>query len=352
MAMPIRDVFVIMPFNQTPTRRKEELDSFYECNLKKAIEECTEFKYQYRVSRSDDSFDINSQIIRSVYTAEIVLCDLSGEHGNPNVMFELGIRLSTTSRPVIMFREQYPGNKRIFDVSTFYTMQYSPLIYPELEAYIIKQIKDYESGIKVFRSPVLTVLEKAPSVVAEQELRRAILQFKALRQAMLQLLRGTGGAVYLFIRDHDPNLAIPTGNALELLSFLEEHRQQLSSLDWTSLMFQPNVPPSLQSYLTSFPLEGLVEQGVQALWNSVLSEFFGKYFGTNTYWRFLDFDSIQNLVGDATVLLDALTCFIGYLEISNDDADIRKELLASTIKNLRRNPLWDESEFSALGLES
>jgi hypothetical protein len=117
--MRIRDIFVIMPFGKTPTRQKQQLDSFYECNLKRVIEGCRDFKYQYRVSRSDDSFDINSQIIRSVYAADIVLCDLSGEHGNPNVMFELGIRLSTTSKPVIMFREKFTGNKPIFDVSTF-----------------------------------------------------------------------------------------------------------------------------------------------------------------------------------------------------------------------------------------
>ncbi len=349
--MRVRDIFVIMPFSQTPTRKKEELDIFYARNLKKTIEECKDFRHQYRVSRSDDSFDINSQIIRSVYAADIVLCDLSGEHGNPNVMFELGIRLSTTSKPVILFREQCSSNSRIFDISTFYTMEYSPLRYPELEDYIIKQIKDYESGVKPFESPVLTALEREPSVVAEQELRRATLQFKALRQAVLQLLRGTGGAVYLFTKELEIDLDIPMSNALELLPILQANRKRLSCLDWTSLKFQPNVPPSLQSYLTSFPLEGLVETGIQAVWNSVLGDFFGKYFGTNAYWRFLGFDSIHNLVGDATVLLNALTCFINYLETSNDDTDTRKQFLRSTIESLRSNPLWDENEFIALDLE-
>ena len=140
-------------------------------------------------------------------------------------------------------------------------------------------------------------------------------------------------------------------NALELLPILQANRKRLSCLDWTSLKFQPNVPPSLQSYLTSFPLEGLVETGIQAVWNSVLGDFFGKYFGTNAYWRFLGFDSIHNLVGDATVLLNALTCFINYLETSNDDTDTRKQFLRSTIESLRSNPLWDENEFIALGLE-
>jgi hypothetical protein len=349
--MRIRDIFVIMPFSRTPTRQKQELDSFYECNLKQKIEECSDFQYQYRVSRSDDSFDINSQIIRSVFAADIVLCDLSGEHGNPNVMFELGIRLSTTSKPVIMFRERASENKTIFDVSTFYTMEYSPLQYHELEAYIIRQIKELETGIKVFKSPVLTVLEKEPSVIAEQELRKAIFQFKALREAMLQLLRGSGGAVYLFIRNQELDLDIPTGNALQLLSFLEGNRDELSSLDWKSLQFQPNVPPSLQSYLIGFPLEGLVDQRVQSIWNSVLNEFFGKFFGTNTYWQLLSYDSIHNLVGDATILFNALTCFIPYLEVGSDEPMLQKQHLKSTIDSLRRNPLWEEDEFIALGLE-
>lgn len=141
-------------------------------------------------------------------------------------------------------------------------MEYSPLRYPDLEDYIIKQIKDYESGVKVFRSPVLTVLEKEPSVVAEQEMRLATLQFKALRQAVLQLLRSTGGAVYLFIKELKINLDIPPSNDLELLPFLQANRERLSSLDWPSLMFQPSGAPSLQSYLTSFPLEGVVEIGM------------------------------------------------------------------------------------------
>jgi hypothetical protein len=349
--MRIRDIFVIMPFGKTPTRQKQQLDSFYECNLKRVIEGCRDFKYQYRVSRSDDSFDINSQIIRSVYAADIVLCDLSGEHGNPNVMFELGIRLSTTSKPVIMFREKFTGNKPIFDVSTFFTKEYSPLEYPDLEAYIITQIKELESGVKPYWSPVLTVLEKEPSVVKEQELRKATLQFKALREGVLQLLRGTGGAFILFLKDLEIELDIPTDNVLKLLSCLQDNRGLLASLNWRSLSFQPNVPPSLQSYLIGFPLEGLVDQRIQAVWNSVLYSFFGRYFGTNAYWQFLSYDSIQNLVGESTVLLEALNCFISYLEVDSDEVELKKQHLKATIESFRRNPFWVEVEFIALDLE-
>src|SRR5688500_38836 len=44
------------------------------------------------VSESDDVGIIQKRIIRNLYENPIVVCDVSGK--NPNVMFELGIRLA------------------------------------------------------------------------------------------------------------------------------------------------------------------------------------------------------------------------------------------------------------------
>ncbi len=82
---PKRSVFVIMPFTKTPLRNKDDLTAFFEVNLKQRLESDASLKYQYVVRRSDDSFDITAQIIRDVYEADIVLCDLSGNDANPNV---------------------------------------------------------------------------------------------------------------------------------------------------------------------------------------------------------------------------------------------------------------------------
>jgi len=119
-----RTVFVIMPFAHTPTRNKGDLTEFFQTNIKDRIEGDTSLKYRYVVSRSDDTFNITQKIIRDLYTADIVLCDLSGKEANPNVMYELGVRLGISDRPVILFREASKDNQRIFDIDGFHIQEY------------------------------------------------------------------------------------------------------------------------------------------------------------------------------------------------------------------------------------
>ncbi len=168
-----KSVFVIMPFNETPTRDAKALTEFFNHNLKERIESNKIAGTQFLVRRSDDTFDINTQIVRDLYNADIVICDLSGREANPNVMYELGVRLSFSNKPVILIREEYCENKKIFDIGGFYTKMYSPLRYREVEEYIIKKIEKYESRSEVYTSPILTVLEKEPSIAKELELRSA-----------------------------------------------------------------------------------------------------------------------------------------------------------------------------------
>ena len=123
---PVRTVFVIMPFKRTAARGQDELDRFFEYHLKRPIESCTDFRHHYNVRRSESTFDITAQIVQDLYDADVVLCDLSGEHGNPNVMYELGVRLALTHKPVIMFREAHASNKPIFDVGHYHTEPYDP----------------------------------------------------------------------------------------------------------------------------------------------------------------------------------------------------------------------------------
>ena len=158
MEKTAKQIFVIMPFGATPTRGKLELDDFYNQTLKASIESSQGFSNRYIVNRSSDEFDIGKQIVRSIYAADLVLCDLSGEHGNPNVMIELGLRLALTNKPVILFREQHGSNRHIFDVSVYHTFEYSPLRYSELVSYLIEKISKFESGREKFESPVLETI--------------------------------------------------------------------------------------------------------------------------------------------------------------------------------------------------
>src|SRR5947209_3447766 len=139
-------VFVIMPFRETPTRTKDDLTAYFEKNLKERIENCRSLPARYIVKRSDDTFNITEQIIQDLYSADIVICDLSGYDANPNVMYELGVRLGVSNKPVILVREQSNKNKQIFDIGGFYIHEYSPHRYSELEDHILDKLRRFVYG--------------------------------------------------------------------------------------------------------------------------------------------------------------------------------------------------------------
>ena len=72
------------------------------------------------VSESADATVIIRSIVQNVYNDEIVICDVSGM--NPNVMFELGMRLAF-DKPVIIIKDE--NTRFSFDISSI-----EHLIYP------------------------------------------------------------------------------------------------------------------------------------------------------------------------------------------------------------------------------
>jgi len=99
-----KDVFVIMPFSKANNRNQEQLTNFFK-TLQSSIESEDNLTYKYRVRRSGDDFNITDHIIRNLFNADIVIADISGEEPNPNVMYELGVRLALSEKPVILIRE-------------------------------------------------------------------------------------------------------------------------------------------------------------------------------------------------------------------------------------------------------
>ncbi|WP_454776203.1 hypothetical protein [Janthinobacterium tructae] len=66
-----------------------------------AVEAISEYKMTVRlVSDADDVGVIQKRIVQNLYTSDIVVCDVSGK--NPNVMFELGMRLAFDKPTVII----------------------------------------------------------------------------------------------------------------------------------------------------------------------------------------------------------------------------------------------------------
>lgn len=168
----MKSCFVIMPFTHTPTRNAEQLSGFFESVIKNPIENHEFFRKNIRVYRSEDDLNITNAIIRNIFEADFLIADLSGNAANPNVMYELGVRLGGTNKPVILIRESHSENKDIFDIRNLHTFGYDPVNTNELQKYIIKKLIKFHDGAQSYRSPVLEVLDIGSSISERKLMRR------------------------------------------------------------------------------------------------------------------------------------------------------------------------------------
>jgi hypothetical protein len=101
--------FVIMPFKE---RTGEFMPGFFEEVLNSLIiPAVTDAGFEVKTANRQGSDIIHSTIISEVLNADMCVCDLS-EH-NPNVLFELGMRLAH-EKPVALIHAE--GTQRVFDV--------------------------------------------------------------------------------------------------------------------------------------------------------------------------------------------------------------------------------------------
>jgi len=92
---------------------------------------------QVRTARRQGSDLIHHTIIRELLSADLVLADLT-EH-NPNVLFELGMRIAE-NKPVVLVRATGTGN--IFDVDHVLRIQdYSPNLWPSTVAHDLPELE-------------------------------------------------------------------------------------------------------------------------------------------------------------------------------------------------------------------
>ena len=100
--------------------------------LKDAVSsiEGTDFETRM-VSIADEVTVIHKTIVQNLHDDDIVICDVSGR--NPNVMFELGIRLTFDKPTIIVKDDQTP---HIFDSSPIEHVEYRrDLRHPDVEAF-------------------------------------------------------------------------------------------------------------------------------------------------------------------------------------------------------------------------
>ena len=155
--------FVIMPFVEREDRHptgffKEVLSSLFTPAI-------TGAGLEVRTALRQGSDVIQSTIVKELLAADLVLCDLT-EH-NPNVLFELGMRMAE-DKPVVLVRAK--GTGAIFDVDNMLRVEeYSPNLWastiatdvPRLQAHIEGAWNNRASGDTYMR-----LLRSAPEVVA------------------------------------------------------------------------------------------------------------------------------------------------------------------------------------------
>ncbi|MGY6278119.1 hypothetical protein [Methylomonas sp. MgM2] len=153
-----KKIYVIMPFVSSPARNRSQLDSYFNNVIKKPLENIDVEGQLYEVSRSSNEFNITDSIILNIFESDILIADISGKQPNPNVMYELGLRLALSDKPTILIRENHPENRDVFDISQLHTFGYDPLDYTVLMDYLKAKVVSFEKNEEDYKSPILNVL--------------------------------------------------------------------------------------------------------------------------------------------------------------------------------------------------
>lgn len=130
--------FVIMPFGERSNRYPSGF--FAEVLNTLIIPAATDAGFEVRTANRQGTEIIHATIVNEVLEADLAICDLT-EH-NPNVLFELGMRLAH-EKPVALIHAE--GTERVFDVdNVLRVLAYSPNLWrttletdiPALKAHI------------------------------------------------------------------------------------------------------------------------------------------------------------------------------------------------------------------------
>lgn len=159
--------FVIMPFKE---RTNEFMAGFFEEALNSLIiPAATDAGFEVKTANRQGTDIIHSTIISEILNADMCVCDLS-EH-NPNVLFELGVRLAH-EKPVALIHAE--GTQRVFDVDNILrVLPYKKQLWPTT---IGQDLPDLTAHIKATwdnrdsQETYISVLRKAPS---KQQIPRA-----------------------------------------------------------------------------------------------------------------------------------------------------------------------------------
>jgi hypothetical protein len=132
-----RTAFVIMPFAEKGDHPRPK--GFFDEVLRSIVVPAgNKAGFSVETAQQKGSDVIHTTIINRLLEADLVIADLT-DH-NPNVLFELGIRLAK-ERPVALIRAE--GTGRIFDVDIIRIEDYNPNVWPTTVDQDISKMSDH-----------------------------------------------------------------------------------------------------------------------------------------------------------------------------------------------------------------
>lgn len=328
--MEPKKIFVIMPFVETPQRNQADLTSFYYDNIKNPIENYSGFKHQYKVSRSEDTFDITTQIIFDIYDSDILICDLSGFQANPNVMYELGVRLALSNDPVILIREENEKNRKIFDIAGFHSFDYKITQYKKVEEYLINKLIKFETGTEIFKSPVLKTLKRHPIVTVELSNREINSRMIALHREITFLKARFSDALWHFLRDRvTKEQWLKMRDKKDNTSIMKELGEEILTIDWTGFNFQIYNLPCIAHFVSAYPLVDIISGDCESEFSIFITDFYGKYLTSISYWQTFKWERLLEFTYDVEFLLKIILAIVGVI---NPEHQFQKDKFSTYLR--------------------
>lgn len=106
--------------------------------------ETIDVSYQIVSDNENDQNIIQKSIVQNIYNSDLVICDVSAK--NPNVMFELGIRLAFDKK-IILVKDDHTGYN--FDTSPIKHLEYAKdLNYQNIKKFKKNLLKEIDSNFK------------------------------------------------------------------------------------------------------------------------------------------------------------------------------------------------------------
>jgi hypothetical protein len=147
--------FVILPFVE---REEKHAKGFFAEVLRSIITPAAASKecgFNVKTANRQGSDMIQATIINSLVEADLVIADLT-EH-NPNVLFELGVRMAQ-EKPVVLIRAL--GTPALFDVDNLLRVfEYNPNLWPTTVEKDMPNLRDFIKGAWENRDPNKTYMK-------------------------------------------------------------------------------------------------------------------------------------------------------------------------------------------------